>query len=352
MTVSKEKRDNQSPSFPPKKKPKVTVVEVAEAAGVSVSAVSRAFNPDASISRPLREKVFKAAAALNYKPNRLARGIKSRSSLVGILMTDFNNPFYLPILSRFTSEIQNRNCHSLLIHVNGDMDIQEAVELVMEYNVDGLIITSASLPKELVDACRSQNTPAVIFGRDSSENSVTVVSCDNVLAGNMAADMLLDAGYTKPAFVAGPVGTSATIDRQRGFISRLMERGCSQWQVIEGGEFSYDAGYDATLRMFKSVERPDALFYADDIMACGGMDALRYDLGFRVPEDVGVMGVDDIRLANSRSYDLSTIRQPNEEMIQRTIDALFEHISDPQLPPQSITLPCEAVERGSTKKSK
>ncbi|WP_325892327.1 LacI family DNA-binding transcriptional regulator [Grimontia sp. NTOU-MAR1] len=337
---------------PIQKKRKVTVVEVAEAAGVSVSAVSRAFNPDASISRPLREKVFKAAASLNYKPNRLARGIKSRSSLVGILMTDFNNPFYLPILSRFTTEIQKRNCHSLLIHVDGDMDIQEAVELVMEYNVDGLIITSASLPQELVDACHSQNTPAVIFGRDSSENSVTVVSCDNVLAGNMAADMLLDAGYTKPAFVAGPIGTSATIDRQRGFISRVMERGCNQWQVVEGGEFSYDAGYDATLRIFQHTEKPDALFYADDIMACGGMDALRYELGLTVPEDIGVVGVDDIRLAKSRSYNLSTIRQPNEQMIQSTIDALFEHIADPHLPPQSITLPCEAVVRGSTQKTR
>lgn len=332
------------------KKRKVTVVEVAEAAGVSVSAVSRAFNPDASISRPLREKVFQAAASLNYKPNRLARGIKSRSSLIGILMTDFNNPFYLPILARFTTEIQKRNCHTLLIHVNSEMDIQEAVELVMEYNVDGLIITSASLPQPLVDACKSQDTPAVIFGRDSSENSVTVVSCDNVLAGRMAADMLLDAGYKKPAFVAGPIGTSATVDRQRGFISRLMERGCNEWQVVEGGEFSYDAGYDATQRLFRHSEKPDAMFFADDIMACGGMDALRYEIGLRVPEEVGVVGVDDIRLAKSRSYNLSTIRQPNDEMIDSTINALFEHIADPALPPRSITLACEPVERGSTRK--
>ncbi|MDD1796073.1 LacI family DNA-binding transcriptional regulator [Enterovibrio makurazakiensis] len=336
----------------PVKKRKVTVVEVAEAAGVSVSAVSRAFNPEASISRPLREKVFKAAASLNYKPNRLARGIKSRSSLVGILMTDFNNPFYLPILNSFTTEIQRRNCHSLLINVNSDMDIQEAVELVMEYNVDGLIITSASLPEQLVEACKSQDTPVVIFGRDSHENSVTVVSCDNVLAGRMAADMLLDAGYDRPAFVAGPIGTSATVDRQRGFISRLMERGCNQWQVVEGGEFSYDAGYDATLRIFKGTERPDAMFYADDIMACGGMDALRYELNVKIPDDVGVIGVDDIRLAKSRSYDLSTIRQPNDQMILSSIDALFQHIADPNLPAQSITLPCEPVVRGSTKKGR
>ncbi|WP_235869219.1 LacI family DNA-binding transcriptional regulator [Veronia nyctiphanis] len=212
---------------------KVTVVEVAKAAGVSVSAVSRAFNPDASISEKLRNKVLQAAESLNYKPNRLARGIKSRSSLIGILVTDFNNPFYMPVLSAFSSEIQKRNCHSLLINVDGEMDISEAVELVMEYNVDGLVITSASLPQELVEACRIKKTPVAIFGRTSSENSVTVVSCDNLEAGKMAADMVLDAGYMRPAFVGGPVGTTASLERQRGFVSQLMHRGCDYWQVVE-----------------------------------------------------------------------------------------------------------------------
>ncbi|WP_434362895.1 LacI family DNA-binding transcriptional regulator [Parasalinivibrio latis] len=330
---------------------KVTVVDVAKAAGVSVSAVSRAFNPDASISKQLREKVMAAAASLNYKPNRLARGIKSRSSLIGILVTDFDNPFYLPVLAAFSSEIQRRNCHSLLLNVSQDMDIQEAVELVMEYNVDGLIITSASLPQPLVEACRSQETPVVIFGRDSSENSVTVVSCDNVEAGRMAADMLLDAGYSRPAFVTGPVGTSASVDRQRGFLSRLIERNCDKWQIVEGGEFGYDAGFDASMRLFKGAERPDSVFYADDIMACGGMDAIRYEFGLRVPEDVGVIGVDDIRLARSRAYDLSTIRQPYEEMVSASIDHLFAHIADSSLQPRSITLPCSPVVRGSTNRS-
>lgn len=329
---------------------KVTVVHVAERAGVSLSAVSRAFNPEASISSKLRNKVMAAAEELNYKPNRLARGIKSRSSLIGILVTDFNNPFYLPVLSQFTEEIQKRNCHSLLIKVTDEMDIKEAVELVMEYNVDGLIITSASLPEALSDACKAQNTPVVIFGRNSDENSVTVVSCDNLEAGGMAADMILDAGYNRPAFVTGPVGTSATVERQRGFLSKLILRGCDKWQIVEGGEFSYDSGYDATVRIFNSSEKPDALFYADDIMACGGMDAIRYEFGLRVPEDVGIVGVDDIRLAKSRAYNLATIRQPYEEMIQKTIGTLFDHIADSELPPQSITLPCEPVIRGSIKK--
>ncbi|MFD2178270.1 LacI family DNA-binding transcriptional regulator [Veronia pacifica] len=328
---------------------KVTVVEVAKAAGVSVSAVSRAFNPNASISEKLRKKVLAAAETLNYKPNRLARGIKSRSSLIGILVTDFNNPFYMPVLSAFTTEIQKRNCHSLLINVDGDMDISEAVELVMEYNVDGLIITSASLPKELVEACRVKKTPVTIFGRTSSDNSVTEISCDNIAAGQMAADMVLNAGYVRPAFVGGPVGTTASLDRQRGFVGQLLARGCQTWQVVEGGEFSYTAGFEATLRLYRGSECPDAIFFADDIMACGGMDAIRQELGLHIPDDVGIVGVDDIQLASTKAYDLSTIRQPYLEMVQATINALFERIANPEMSPQSVTLPCEAVSRGSLK---
>ncbi|WP_235869218.1 substrate-binding domain-containing protein [Veronia nyctiphanis] len=85
-------------------------------------------------------------------------------------------------------------------------------------------------------------------------------------------------------------------------------------------------------------------------MACGGMDAVRQELGLRVPEDVGIIGVDDIQLAGSRAYDLSTIRQPSIQMVEATVDALFAHIADPDLPPQSITLPCHPVVRGSIKR--
>jgi DNA-binding LacI/PurR family transcriptional regulator len=325
----------------------VTIVEVAELAGVSVSAVSRAFSATASCSDSMRSKVLTAAETLGYKPNRLARGLKSRSNLVGIIVTDFDNPAYLSILNDFTATLQRSGYHSLLINVDVDMDIRQAVELVMEYHVDGLIVTSSALPNELVEVCRSQDTPVVIFGRQSLSNPVTAVCCDNVSAGEMAADALSEAGYQRFAFVGGVEGASTTVDRQRGFISRLVELGHSNWQIINAGRHSYDAGFDATNRLFSFSETPDAVFYADDILACGGLDAIRHNVGLKVPEQIGVIGVDDMPFASSRAYNLTTVRQPFDEMVKKSVAALLKHMADDQLIPKKITLPCELVVRGS-----
>jgi DNA-binding LacI/PurR family transcriptional regulator len=327
----------------------VTIVDVAELAGVSISAVSRAFNAEASCSDSMRSKVFAAADELDYKPNRLARGLKSRSNLVGIIVTDFDNPAYLSILNDFTATLQRNGYHSLLINVGTDMDMQEAVELIMEYHVDGLIVTSSALPTELVEVCHSQGTPVVIFARHSLNNPVTVVCCDNVSAGRMAADALSEAGYKKFAFIGGVEGASTTIDRQRGFITRLVELGHTNWQVIDGGRHSYDAGFEATCKLFSFTEQPDALFFADDILACGGMDAIRHEIGLQVPQQVGVIGVDDMRFASSRAYDLTTVRQPFDEMVQKSVSALLEHMNEDELVVKEITLPCELVVRGSVK---
>lgn len=327
----------------------VTIVDVAELAGVSISAVSRAFNTEASCSDSMRAKVFAAADELDYKPNRLARGLKSRSNLVGIIVTDFDNPAYLSILSDFTATLQRNGYHSLLINVGTDMEMREAVELVMEYHVDGLIVTSSALPTELVDVCHAQGTPVVIFARHSLNNPVTVVCCDNVSAGRMAADALSESGYKRFAFIGGIEGASTTIDRQRGFITRLVELGHTNWQVIDGGRHSYDAGFDAACRLFALNDKPDALFFADDILACGGMDAIRHELGLKIPQQVGVIGVDDIGFAGSRAYNLTTIRQPFNEMVQKSVSALLEHMNEDELVPKEITLACEFIKRGSIK---
>ncbi len=342
-----------SPDKPPEKltanSGNITITEVAAEARVSISAVSRAFNPSGSCAPKTRAKVFAAAEKLGYKPNRLARGLKSNSSLIGILMTDFENPAYLHILSDLTTAIQAHNCHSLLINVGPQKSVTEAVELIMEYHVDGLIVTSSSLPDELISACQRRNTPVVIFGHHSRNAPATIVSCDNVAGGRMAADMLLDAGYTRPAFVGATTSVSTTTDRQRGFITRLIERGCSEWMTTEGQRHSYDSGYEATCKLFASIDKPDSVFYLDDIMACGGMDAIRYEFGLKVPEDVGVIGVDDIRLAASRAYDLTTIRQPFTDMVNTAVAALFEQIQDASIAPKNFTLPCTLVARGSTR---
>ncbi|MEH6443126.1 MAG: LacI family DNA-binding transcriptional regulator [Oceanospirillaceae bacterium] len=329
------------------KKTKITVVEVAAAAGVSISAVSRAFS-NGSCSLDMRDKVFAAAKLLGYKPNRLARGLKAKSGLIGILVTDFDNPAYLPILQQFSAQIQQKNCHSLLVNAHDDRSIKEALELVMEYHIEGLVVTATSLPQILVDACTAQDIPVVCFARNSLSNGASAVFCDNISNGKMAANLLLDAGYTKPAFVSGPVAALTSRERQRGFINRLVERGCEDWQIVEGGNHSYDAGYEATCKLLALQDQPDAIFFTDDIMACGGMDAARYRFNLRVPQDLGIIGVDDIQLASSPAYQLTTIKQPFSEMVSACVTSLFAQIADPEKPPEQIIFPCELQLRHST----
>jgi DNA-binding LacI/PurR family transcriptional regulator len=330
------------------KREKVTVVEVAAKAGVSVSAVSRAFS-NGSCSEVMRTKVFAAAKSMGYKPNRLARGLKSKSSLIGILVTDFENPVYLPILQQFSAQIQQKNCHSLLVNASDNRSIKDALELVMEYHIDGLVVTATSLPQVLVDACKDQGIPVVCFARNSLSNGASAVYCDNLTNGRLAADLLLDAGYLKPAFVSGPVAALTSRERQRGFINRLVERGCEDWQIIEGGNHSYDAGFQATCKLLELHERPDSIFYTDDIMACGGLDAARYHYNLSVPDDLGVMGVDDIQLASSPAYQLTTIKQPFPQMVTACVETLFKQIADPELPAEEIIFPCELVLRNSVR---
>ncbi len=299
----------------------------------------------------MRAKVMAAAGQLGYKPNRLARGIRAQSRLIGILMTDFENPAYLSILNDFTKALQKQGYHSLLINVSEEMAIREAVELVMEYQVDGLVVTSSLLPAELAEVCQAQNMPVMIFARNSRSTAVSAVCCDNVSGGRMAADALVKARYSRFAFIGGVEGASTTIDRQRGFIGRLVELGQEQWQVVDGGKHSYDAGFAATCKLFTQAEPPDALFFTDDIMACGGMDAVRYEFGLKVPEDVGIIGVDDIHFASHRAYNLSTIRQPFGEMVQATVNGLLGRIGREGLSgvTEQLVLACELVERGTVR---
>lgn len=328
---------------------RVTITDVAREAQVSIAAVSRAMNPEGSSSPEMRQRILAVAERLGYKPNRLARGIKSRSSLIGILVTNFENPVYLSILSEFTAAIQQHNCHTLLINVNTGKSISEAVSLVMEYHVDALIVTSATVPSELVYACKQQNTPVAIFGRDAEESGATVVTCDDVEIGRMAANHLLDHGYRRPAYVGASTSEQATLDRQRGFMEQLDQRGLTSCSVEEGHRHSYDAGYEATCRLLSHADFiPDSIFYFDDIMACGGMDAIRHEFNRKVPDEVGIIGVDDIRFASSKSYDLTTIRQPFSDMVNEIVTNVFARIQRPHSSSDRIILPCHIIQRSTT----
>ncbi len=305
-------------------------VQVAHLAGVSQAAVSRVFTPGASVSAEMRAKVLTAAKQLGYHPNVLARSLTQRSTnIIGIVMFRFTNPFYARLLKEFSSQLQKRNYWTLLLNSEDDDGVETALPAALQYQVDGIIITSATLSSTLADECARAGTPVVLFNRYSIESNVNAVCCDSVGAGRLVADALIAAGHTRYAFMAGEENTSTSRDRERGFVERLRERG-HELGLRDVGNFTYEDGYAAAHRLLRRPDRPDAVFCASDLMAMAVYDVATGELGIRVPAELSIIGFDDIAMASWHKYQITTVRQPLERMVDATVQVLLDAIQHPQ----------------------
>ncbi len=305
-------------------------VEVARLAGVSQATVSRVFTPGASVSPEMRARVLAVARRLGYRPNVIARSLTQQSShIIGLVMVRFWNPFYsFHLLQEFTSRLQSQGYWVLLLNVADDTELEKAVPTALQYQVDGLIITSATLSSSLADECARVGTPVVLFNRYVLSSNINAVCCDNLAGGRMVADALLDAGHSRIAYIAGEPGSSTNRDREQGFTERLAQRGVTLY-AREEGDYSYEAGYQAALRLLQREPRPDAIFCANDLMAMATLDVARIEYHLRVPEEVSVIGFDDIKMASWPKYDLTTVHQPVSRMVEATIEVLLRAIDQP-----------------------
>lgn len=328
---------------------RVTSVDVARLAGVSQSTVSRTFGVDSSIAPETRDKVRAAADQLGYAPNAIARSlITNRTNIIGIVMASITNPFYPYVLEQFIAQLQQMGRQALLFTPAPDQDVDDVLPLALQYRVDGLIVTSATLSSEMVDECARHGTPVVLFNRYILGANASAVCCDNVEGGRLVANLLLNSRHKRPAYMAGNPDTSTNIDRERGFTDRLRERGLTDVQV-QPSVYSYQGGYEAALRLLRGSNPPDAIFCANDIMAMGAMDAARSELGIAVPDELTIIGFDDIPAAAWSAYSLTTIRQPVIPMIDKALDLLFERIEEPDTPPVLELIPGELIRRASAR---
>ena len=333
--------------MPTNKKP--TSVDVARQAGVSQSTVSRIFSPGAKVHPETRQKVLAAALDLGYQPNAIARSlITQRTNIIGIVMAQITSPFYPYVLEKFIQKLQAMGRQVLLFNAAPNQDIDDILPLVLQYQVDGLIITSATLSSAMAAACAKNGTPVLLFNRYVPKAKASAVCCDNVAGGRMVANFLLDAGHQRLAYIAGSKNTSTNIDREKGFTTQLQARGYNQW-LREQGAYTHESGYAAAKRLLQQDNPPDAIFCANDIMAQGALDAARFALGLHVPQAVSIIGFDDIPAASWPSYALTTVRQPVNMMIDTAIDLMLERVEKPETEPTHKLLPGRLIERGSTR---
>lgn len=327
---------------------RVTSIDVARRAGVSQATVSRTFSFDDRVAPETREKVLAAARELGYKPNVIARSLSmQRTNIVGIVMADFTNPFYPNVLETFTQRLHDIGRRVLLFNVAPDQNIDETLPLVLQHQVDAVIITSATLSSAMADECARHGTPVILFNRHVPGANASSVTCDNAAGGRQIADILFDTGHKRIAYIAGTEYTSTNVDRERGFTERIQERGASVW-AREQGAYTYETGHAAATRLLSQTERPDAIFAANDIMALGVLDAAR-EHGLQMPDELSVIGFDDIPAASWAAYSLTTIRQPVNRMIDATLELLTERVASPQAAPALRVLPGVLVKRNSVR---
>ena len=334
------------------RKPRVTVRDVARDLGMSVATVSRAFHAEGTIALETRRQVLKRAGELGYRPNPFARSlITKRTHIAGIVAADITNPFYPEVLTRLTESLQAIDMNVMLFTANPSRGVDESLRLMLHYQPDIAILLAASLSSEAAQACREAGTPVIFFNRYAADRKSFAVTCDNTRGGRELADHLIDRGYRRLAYVAGRPDASTNVDRWKGFRARCLARGLPEPLREEAGSFSYEAGYAAACRLLARDPGPDAVFGANDILAIGVIDAARREFGLALPEDLAVVGFDDIAMAAWPPYSLTTMRQPIERMIASTIELVGRLTQRSEEAPSVTRIPGKLIERGTTRQA-
>lgn len=312
---------------------------------VSISTISRAFSSQASIAPSTRERVLKRAREIGYRPNPFARTLITRKNdIIAIVVSNLNNPFYPAVLSRMTSQLQHAGFNAMLFACPDTESLDETVGDALHYQPDVLIALAVTVSSQAAGRAAKAGTRVIFFNRYVPDAAAFSVTCDNVTGGAVVADFFLDRGHRYLVYIGGDPHATTNLDRQAGFSKRCLERSGQRPRIIEAGRFSHDAGFEAAQALFRATEPLDAIFCASDVIALGVLDAAR-EAGVNIPEQVSVVGFDDIEPAGWASYELTTYRQPVIQMIDATIELIRRISADPSVPTGNVVKPGEIIER-------
>jgi len=299
---------------------------VARRAGVSQSTVSRALSGDPNVSELTRERVIAAAQALEYAPDIVARSlITRRTNRIGVVISNIINPFYPLLVERLDSDLQDLG-HSMVLFKHEQSNERELLDHFAGRSVDGLIFTSAELHLPLAAELHGAGVPVVFLNRYIDDERFDRVVSDNVAGGRRAGELLVELGHERIALVSGPAETSTARDRDRGFLAALSELGRPLDRSLRmAGPYTHGTGLDAGRALLALERPPSAVFCGNDVIALGVWDAA-ISAGMRIPEQLSVLGFDDIDIASWEAIALTTIRQPLAAMARAAARMLVERI--------------------------
>ncbi|RII20333.1 Ribose operon repressor [Streptomyces sp. YIM 130001] len=333
----------------------VGIKDVAHAAGVSVGTVSNVINRPDSVGPETRSRVLYTIERLGYVRSESARQLRAgRSRVVGLVVLDMGNPFFVDV-TRGAERAARAAGLGVLVCNSAQSGTEEAeyLSLFAEQRVRGVLLTPADATGRNIEAFRRHGIPFVLVDRVAEETDGCSVSVDDVTGGALAVRHLLDVGHRSIAYVSGPENLNQVRDRRTGALQALAEAGHPPQALREIGTERLDvvAGRDAGARLLGFPDRPSAVFCANDLLALGVLQSM-YAAGLRVPEDIAIVGYDDIDFAAAAAVPLTSVRQPAVTMGAMAAGLLLEETAEPALPGghehRRVVLEPELVVRGSS----
>lgn len=323
------------PSLPPAASPDPapggsapTSWTVARAAGVSQSTVSRALRGDPRVREETRHRVAEAARRLGYVPNSLASSLVSRSTrTVAVIVSDLTNPFFPSLLTPIYDELQLLGYRVVLFTERTDIPTgQETLRRLLDRSIDGVLVTTATLDSRFAAELQRRGLPMVLLNRYIDGLDVDRVVSDNHAGAVLAGRHLIELGHRRVALVRGPSNTSTSRDRMAGLAEALAGAGLPlDPELVREGSYSHQSGYQHTRELLRLPDPPTAIVCGNDVIAFGALDAA-LSLVVRVPQDVSIIGFDDIPMAAWEVFQLTTLRQPTSDMARAAVRMLAERI--------------------------
>lgn len=307
-----------------------TIQDVARLSEVSASTVSRAFNHSGLVNSQTRQRIFAAAKLLNYVPNASARSLSvGRTKVIGVLLPLAHGEFFSVLIRGVDEAVVGANRELLIAGTHNDFASAQSAFRRMNGWVDGFLVVTHNLDHDMMIEAAPNSTPTVFLHAPKPLPGFSSLLTDNMASADTAVCHLIDEGHTRIAMVKGPETNGEAVARFDGYRKALREAGIPiEPDLIHNGDFSRECGLEAGRAILSTDPRPTALFAANDDTAIGVMFALTED-GCRVPDDIAVIGFDDIPSAKYQIPSLSTIRVPIEDMGKKAVETLVSAIDDP-----------------------
>ena len=325
---------------------RVTAKDIALKAGVSRFAVSRTFTPGASVAPATRTKVVAVAEALGYRPNALARSlIKQESNLVAVVSGNKENMYDMYFFDKLAQRLQRDSKWGLLVHSERDEDINRTLGDALTYPVHAAIVRAGSIDPDIVEQCTRLNVPLIFTGMGRAVQGADSIWCDSLDGARTATGVLINRGCRKIAYVGGVRKVFSEESRRQGFCQTLKEAGIEPHAIVRG-DFSYENGFSRGIELLTRKDRPDGIFCVNDAVALGIINAAK-ELDITIPEQLAVVGFDDIPMAAWPCFDMTTMINPVDATLEAIADTLQKRVDNPDAPSMSVVVKPELVRRGS-----